>query len=669
MKQNFGCGDRSDPFRMDLIVQLAMAAVLLWLTSCSFAQSREVTISPASAAERESYYQDEAFSREGLSFESENFLRGNMEQDDLEKDPEVTLHKLNVYYDISKDSKFLRIAADYCRWIAMKSSNQEKAVRAHLSTLYYIRAAYAARMRTRGVVDSSYDFSDFRMMQLYNDSCRGIFSFLKSHKLLANNSFSLLDMEDRRYFFNTPFYHLSVPDDTVEDFTLCSDYSVKALMQKNRQPGVGIPLVGQVAQQDTYKMLKSPRGLTIPVTLIVSLKESDSHVMEVTLNYLDTSLEEKAPDELGFLSRGAGNWPLALDFSTPLACFLNSLPDRNLITVMLESDDQEDKSGLFLIEPYQPNKIPVLFIHGLMSSPDTWVQMINSLKNDPIIRKRYQFWFYSFSSGMPILATAGNLRQILLAAREELGTTPEALANFDKMVLIGHSMGGLVSRTLLQDDPRYMVETVTQRTWDEITATLSEDELDVVETFAVLPPLPFVNRVVFMAVPHRGSEMAKWSVARIGSRLVNLPKTLREKLPLFARVFEKLNKEKYEELEKMRRARGDKDGHHSVSGLYDLDPDSLFIQALADSPMKKGLVYHSIIGDNELADHPGGTDGVVPYSSSHLDNAESEVIVHSGHSIHRSPGAMQELLRILLLHLREEQPESFPAAEEKDAAE
>lgn len=279
--------------------------------------------------------------------------------------------------------------------------------------------------------------------------------------------------------------------------------------------------------------------------------------------------------------------------------------------------------------------------------------MINSLKNDPVIRKRYQFWFYSFSSGMPILASAGNLRRILLAAREELGTTQEARENFDKMVLIGHSMGGLVSRTLLQDDPHYMVETVTQRTWDEITASLSEEEMDAVETFAVLPPLPFVNRVVFMAVPHRGSEMAKWSLARVGSRLVSLPKTLREKLPLFARVFEKLNKEKFEELERLHRERGDKDDQPSVSGLYDLDPDSLFIQALADSPMKKGLVYHSIIGDQEQADHPGGTDGVVPYSSSHLDNAASEVIVKSGHSIHRSPAAMRELLRILRLHLRE----------------
>ena len=649
MKQTFGRSRFPGWFRMGAIMPLAvMAAAWLLLTSCSFVQSREVTISPASASEKERYYQDESFSREGLSFESENFLRGNMEQVDYEKNPVEALHKLNEYYAISDDPKYLRIAADLCRWVALDSDDMEFAIRGHLSALYYTKEVFAAWPDH----DTTFsNFASFRMMQIYNDSCRGIFSYLKEHKLLANNSFSLLDLEDRRYFFEKPFYHLSVPDDTVEDFSLCSDYSVKALMQKNRQPGVGVPLVGFLAPQETHKILKSPRGLTIPVTLIVELNGNDSDDMEVRLDYLDTSLEETAPSELAFLAEE--DVPLALDFSTPLACFLNSLPDRNLISLMLESDSQEENSGLYLIEPYQPNKIPVLFIHGLMSSPDTWVQMINSLKNDPVIRKRYQFWFYSFSSGMPILASAGNLRRILLAAREELGTTQEARENFDKMVLIGHSMGGLVSRTLLQGDPHYMVETVTQRTWDEITASLSEEELDAVETFAVLPPLPFVNRVVFMAVPHRGSEMAKWSLARFGSRLVSLPKSLREKLPLFARVFEKLNKEKYEELERLHRERGDKDDHISVSGLYDLDPDSLFIRALSESPMKEGLVYHSIIGDQDRSDHPGGTDGVVPYSSSHLDNAESEVIVHSGHSIHRSPGAMQELLRILRLHLRE----------------
>ena len=121
MKHNFGCGC----FRMKQFALPAIASAWLLLPSCSFIQSREVTISPASASEMEQYYKDESFSREGLSFESENFLRGNMEQDDLTREPEVTLHKLNVYYDISEDPKFLRIAADYCRWLAMESGDEE----------------------------------------------------------------------------------------------------------------------------------------------------------------------------------------------------------------------------------------------------------------------------------------------------------------------------------------------------------------------------------------------------------------------------------------------------------------------------------------------------------------------------------------------------------------
>ena len=354
-------------------------------------------------------------------------------------------------------------------------------------------------------------------------------------------------------------------------------------------------------------------------------------------------------------SMSADNWPLALDFSTPLACFLNDLPDRDLLSVMLESDTQEDNCGLYLVEPYQPGKIPVVFIHGLMSSPNTWVQMINSLKNDPMIRKRYQFWFYSYSSGVPVLASAGNLRKALLAAREELATTPETRAIFDRMVLVGHSMGGLVTRTLLQDDPHYILEQVTQRTWDELCSELSPEELELAEDYAVLPALPFVHRAVFMAVPHKGSAMAQWSIARLGSRIIHLPQTLLDKVPVFFEMFLKLSEDDEEEVKRLRSVGGfGASANRTFTGLNDLDPDSSFIQALGSSRIKEGVIYHSIIGDQERADHAGGSDGVVPYSSSHLDGAASEVIVHSEHSVHRSPAAMRELLRILLLHLREE---------------
>ena len=650
MKQIFGRSRFPVWSRMGLIAQLAvMASAWLLLTSCSMFRSREVTVETASALEKSQYYHEDSFSREGLSFESENFLRGNMEQDDFAKDPEETLHKLNEYYEISEDPKFLRIAADFCNSIAAKEKDEEKAIRCQLSALYYSCKAFFILL---DMDITAYDFSAFRLMEIYNDSCHGVFRYLKSHELLASDSFGLSDLDGRRYFFEAPHYRLSVPVESVEEFTPCSDYIVKALMQKNRQTGLGIPLVGRVVPQQFHKSLKTPMGLTIPVTLTLEVTESDSHNLKVRLNYLDTSLQETVPMELDSMS--ADNWPLALDFSTPLACFLNSLPNRNLISVMVESDVQEEDSGLYLIEPYQPDKIPVIFIHGLMSSPDTWVQMINALKNDPVIRKRYQFWFYSYSSGVPVLASASNLRKALLAAREELATTPETRASFDRMVLVGHSMGGLVTRTLLQDDPHYILEQVTQRTWDELCSELSPEELELAEDYAVLPALPFVHRAVFMAVPHKGSEMAQMSIARLASRIVHLPQTLLDKVPVFFEMFLELEEDE-DEIERLRSIGGlGADARRTFTGLNDLDPDSSFIQALGSSRIKDGVIYHSIIGDQEQADHAGGSDGIVPYSSSHLNGAASEVIVRSGHSVHRSPAAMRELLRILLLHLREE---------------
>jgi pimeloyl-ACP methyl ester carboxylesterase len=652
MKEYFGRGNCSGRFRMGRIVQLAvMASAWLLLTACSMFSSRVVTVETASASEKSQYYHEDSFSREGLSFESENFLRGNMEQDDFSKHPEETLHKLNDYYEISDDPKFLRIAADFCNCIATKEKDEETAIRCQLSALYYSCKAFFTLL---DMDITSYDFSAFRQMEIYNDSCHRVFSYLKSHELLANDSFGLSDLEGRRFFFEKPHYRLSVPVESVEEFTLCSDYVVKSLMQKNRQAGLGIPLVGRVVPQQVHKSLKTPKGMTIPVTLTLELAETNSHNLKIRLNYLDTSLQETVPMELDSMS--ADNWPLALDFSTPLACFLNDLPDRNLLSVMLESDSQEDNSGLFLVEPYQPGKIPVVFIHGLMSSPNTWVQMINSLKNDPMIRKRYQFWFYSYSSGMPVLASAGNLRKALLEAREELATTPETRACFDRMVLVGHSMGGLVTRTLLQDDPHYILEQVSQHTWDELCSQLSPEELKLAEDYAVLPALPFVHRAVFMAVPHKGSEMAQMSIARLGSRIIHLPQTLLDKVPVFFEMIMELEEDE-EEIERLRSIGGlGADARRTFTGLNDLDPDSSFIQALGSSRIKEGVVYHSIIGDKERADHAGGSDGVVPYSSSHLDGAASEMIVHSGHSVHRSPAAMRELLRILRRHLREEQP-------------
>jgi len=150
-----------------------------------------------------------------------------------------------------------------------------------------------------------------------------------------------------------------------------------------------------------------------------------------------------------------------------------------------------------------------------------------------------------------------------------------------------------------------------------------------------------------MAVPHKGAEMAQSPIGRLGVYCITLPKSLLSKENVIMKINRTLIPE-YSEWEKNM-------GNRFYTGIDNLDPDNPFVLANGRSPMKEDLTYHCIIGNAERAGAPDGSDGVVPYWSSHLDNAASELIVKSDHSVHRRPAAMQELLRILLLHLKPEE--------------
>ena len=92
----------------------------------------------------------------------------------------------------------------------------------------------------------------------------------------------------------------------------------------------------------------------------------------------------------------------------------------------------------------------MLLVHGLLSSPVTWAPMFNDLQADPVLRERFQFWVYFYPTGNPYLATAADLRQNLDAIRADLDPQHQDPA-LDQMVLVGHSMGGLVSQLLTVD--------------------------------------------------------------------------------------------------------------------------------------------------------------------------------------------------------------------------
>jgi hypothetical protein len=274
-----------------------------------------------------------------------------------------------------------------------------------------------------------------------------------------------------------------------------------------------------------------------------------------------------------------------------------------------------------------------MLVHGLAASPVTWAVLLNELLADPVIRDNYQFWFYSYPSGDPYPYSAAILRQRLDAI--------EAKYPLHKpMVVIGHSMGSLLSRLLITDSTdKLWMETIGEAPGQ---TPLSPESKELLEKMLIFEKRREVGRVIFVSGPHRGSDRAENWIGRIGSALVKAPAKLAN-----------LGKEISQDVA------GDQGPYHlqSIPNSIDtLEPDNPLVKAINTIPIDPQVPHHSILGDrgkggNKDRTEPESSDGVVPYWSSHMSTAQSEKIVPSDHGAHRHPQGVAEIHRILYLHL------------------
>jgi pimeloyl-ACP methyl ester carboxylesterase len=279
------------------------------------------------------------------------------------------------------------------------------------------------------------------------------------------------------------------------------------------------------------------------------------------------------------------------------------------------------------LEPYDPKKTVVLCVHGLMDSPATWFPLINHLRAHEDVRRNYQFWLFSYPSGYPYSYSAAILRR-------ELDHMERRHPLRKKMVVIGHSMGGCISRLLITDTQR--------RVWDEMF-TVPPERMDVTPEHkhvltesTIFASRPEVGRVIFISSPHRGSDLASNWFGRIATSLVKLPSNL---LSVGA------DEARYE-----KHAAGELHLKRYPDSIDTLAPNNHFVLAVNKVPIKSGVPYHTICGDRGRGDAPKSSDGVVAYWSSHQAGAVSEKVVPSGHPAHQHPHAVEEVHRILKLH-------------------
>ncbi len=330
---------------------------------------------------------------------------------------------------------------------------------------------------------------------------------------------------------------------------------------------------------------------------------------------------------------------MAVDLTTPLVYqFDRSDLARNTEIGFFNPDQLETDIGICLTHHYDPDKIPILFIHGLHSSPKTWMGMINTIQGDPVLRERYQFWVASYPTGYPVPLSALYLRQQLRELREQYDPEHDDVG-LNQMVVVGHSMGGLVARTMIIDPGETIYDAVYALPLEQLA--INDEEKVLIREGLKPKPEPSIRRVIFLAAPHRGSRLANQLIGRFGSILMRRSHDL-EQLhdDLLTRHGEAVFRPTF---------RG-----RPISSIDNLKWGSPLLQASVASPTAPGVPYHSIIGvlGSSWFHIPGrGSDGVVGYRSAHLDEAISELVVDHGHFLTAESDVIAEVHRILTDHL------------------
>lgn len=425
--------------------------------------------------------------------------------------------------------------------------------------------------------------------------------------------------------------------EAFDEFKVAGDYAVFGL-NAQRTDGLGVPLfaVRKRSWRDPDRQKGPNRFLppfqSYPATAFVRWLPADGPGRPPAL------LELHDPLRYDAVAVGDRSAPLAADRTAPLVYYF-TMSDLDKFTQLGFLDPQREahKTGLILTHPYEPGKIPVVLVHGLWSSSKTWLPAINELQADPILRERYQFWTFLYPTGDPFIRSAAVLRRSLAELRQTVDPD-HADPAFDQMVLVGHSMGGLLTKTMIQQSGDALWRVISDRPFAELKAP-PELRAQFEEVFFFEPALS-VRRAVFIAVPHRGSMLGNQWLGRIGDCIIRRPNILLE-----------AHKSVLTQNDEGFFTRAFKEGLPSSVRL--LRYHSPVVLAVDKLPYAPNVPLHSIIAQVAAGPVQMSTDGVVPYDSSHLENAVSEKIVTDGHTCLANPDVIAEIHRILLLHLED----------------
>ncbi len=418
-------------------------------------------------------------------------------------------------------------------------------------------------------------------------------------------------------------------------FVPLDDLEIRGMRNRYRTPGIGATLAANIevpAQGTADKWI--PKRSKIPVSAFVRFADA---LAAVKLGTAHGAVEVYDADDTPTVGVDGQHVPLEFDPSAALAYRLEGAPIWDFEIAGFRRADfspfqKETAQGLFMLNPYRPGRIPVVFVHGTASSPARWAEMINELMGDAAIARRYQIWLFLYNTGVSTGISAMRLREAIETAVHDVdpnGTDPA----LQQMVVIGHSQGGLLTKMTVVDSGTKFWDIISDVPFDQ--AKLSPETRDMTRRAVFVKPLPEVRRVIFIATPHRGSFWAGNIVGKIARRLTNLPGTLTH-----AAI----------ELATLRPLQAAKTAWRPPTAIDNMDPKNPGLLALASMPIAPGVKANSIIAVQGSGPVETGDDGVVEYTSAHIDGVESELVVRSSHSTQAEPQTIEEVRRILYEH-------------------
>ncbi|RIK74040.1 MAG: hypothetical protein DCC67_17115 [Planctomycetota bacterium] len=512
---------------------------------------------------------------------------------------------------------------------------------------------------------NQYDPQFRRACDLYNAALEGTLRIVQRQGALRPGTRRLIKTANHECQLDVQLKSKGWHDADFDSIEFVSDYEVHGLTNHYHNFGLGVPLIAIRKHHSDPEPAEEfyPPNLSFAVSAFLrieagSARESDcattpdptspaaATAASGSRPVLRTVLELYDPLETTHVVAEGIRASLETDLSTPLAHNLSqsALTERDLSTLgLLQPEKVQPISGLYMLEPFRADRIPVVMVHGLWSSPVTWMEMFNDLRSDPAIREHYQFWFYLYATGQPFWVSAAQMREDLAHMRVALDPHRQAPA-LDQMVLVGHSMGGLVAKLQTVDSGNAFWNTLTDKPFAELQAD-PEIRRHLAEVF-YFEPNPSIRRVVTIGTPHRGSEFSNDFTKWLGRKLIDVPSKLIQgrgelvsRNPGYFRPGAPL---------------------HVTNSIDSLSPKSPLLPVLLEAPSGPWVRYHNIVGQAPREGFAntvtlwlsGDGDGVVALASARLDAAASQIVVPADHmNVHRHPQSVLEVRRILMQHI------------------